>query len=58
MWINFQSATPFAIKIYLGGVNAISGEPVNETSETLMRRFKLMADDESVQDYVVTPQQL
>lgn len=58
MWIHSQSATPLAIKIYLGGANAISDEPVNETLETLMRRLKLMAEYESVQDYVVTLQQL
>jgi hypothetical protein len=57
MWIDFHSDEPFAIKIYVGGVNAVSGEPVNETPATLLRRLKLVAEQASVQDYVVTPKQ-
>ncbi|EMC98655.1 hypothetical protein BAUCODRAFT_103027 [Baudoinia panamericana UAMH 10762] len=58
MWINFKSRDPFAVKIYVGGVNAISGEPARETAETMMRRLKLMESKKCVQDYLVAPDQL
>ncbi len=58
MWINFTSKEPFAIKIYLGGVNAVSGESARETAETMLRRHKLANAGKSIQDYVVTPKQL
>ena len=58
MWVCFQSKDKFAIKVYVGGVNAISGEPVIETPATRLRCFNLLANKKSVQDYVVTPDQL
>ena len=58
MWINFKSDCRFAIKIFVGGVNAISGEPVTENAATKLRRLNLVAYDKSIQDYVVTPDQL
>lgn len=58
MWIRFDSADQFAIKISVGGVNAISGEPLVETSATQLRRLNRMSEEKSVQDYVVTPKQL
>ena len=57
MWISFKSTEPFAIKIYLGGVNAVSGEPARETETTMMRRIQLMQQQKCIQDYVVTPEQ-
>jgi len=58
MWINFESKDRFAIKIYVGGVNAVSGEPMIENAATKLRRLNLIAQKKSVQDYVVTPNQL
>lgn len=58
MWIRFDSRRPFAIKVYIGGVNAISGEPARETAATMMRRFKLLQQKKTIQDYVITPNQL
>lgn len=59
MWIQFtSSATPFAVKIHVGGVNAVSGEAAIETPETVMRRLKLLERDANIQDYVVSPGQL
>lgn len=58
MWINFCSSAPFAVKVHVGGVNAVSGEPAIETPETLMRRFKLIEVDASIQDYLVSPKQM
>lgn len=58
MWIAFRSKQRFAVKIYVGGVNAVSGEPARETEVTMMRRLKLMQENKNVQDYVVTPKQL
>ena len=58
MWIQLKSDEAFAIKIYVGGVNAVSGEPARETEVTMMRRLKLLQRKKSIQDYVVTPKQL
>ncbi|KAK5171182.1 uncharacterized protein LTR77_004326 [Saxophila tyrrhenica] len=58
MWIKFSCQQPFAIKIYVGGVNAVSGEPARETTETMMRRLKLTQQRKSIQDYVVAPEQM
>lgn len=58
MWIDFESKGPFAVKVYVGGVNAISGEPAIETELTAMRRHELFKQQKSVQDYLVTPKQL
>jgi hypothetical protein len=57
MWINFRAMEPFAIKIYVGGVNAISGELAAEDEQTMCRRSALLAEGKSVQDYIVVPQQ-
>ncbi len=58
MWINFSSNAKFAIKIYVGDVDVVSGEPKNETGATRLRRLTQLANKSSIQDYVVTPQQL
>ncbi len=58
MWIRFESRSIFAIKIYVGGVNAISGEPAIENAATMLRRLDIQSKRGSVQDYVVTPDQL
>jgi len=58
MWIRFESNDEFAIKVFVGAINAISGEPAIETAATRLRRLNLLADYKSVQDYVTTPDQL
>jgi hypothetical protein len=55
MWIHFKSQRPYAIKVFAGDINAISGEPKNETSTSNIRRKKQLAADKSIQDYVVSP---
>ncbi|KAI0487632.1 hypothetical protein F4859DRAFT_525725, partial [Xylaria cf. heliscus] len=57
MGIRFTADSPFMIKVYAGGVNAVSGEHHLETVETKMRRLDLVSKDEIIQDYVVVPQQ-
>lgn len=57
MWIRFESTDVFAIKIFVGGVNAVSGEPASENPATILRRLELLRTSGSVQDYVVTPEQ-
>ena len=58
MWISLRSRVPFAVQIFVGGVNAVSGEPIGEDEATMMRRLNLMEKKKSIQDYVVTPKQL
>jgi hypothetical protein len=58
MWINFHSTHQYAIKILVGGINAVSGESSVPNAATSLRRRTLLRQGKSVQDYVVTPQQL
>lgn len=55
MWINFSAKEPFALKIYVGGVNAVSGVPINESPEAMLKRLKM--SDKVKQDYMVLPDQ-
>ncbi|TVY84931.1 Ubiquitin-60S ribosomal protein L40 [Lachnellula suecica] len=57
MWINFTATKPFAVKVYVGGVNAVSGESKAITEVTKERRKKLLSKNKSIQDYVVPPAQ-
>ncbi|KAK3377973.1 hypothetical protein B0H63DRAFT_478477 [Podospora didyma] len=57
MWISFSSEKYYAIKVYSGAVNVISGEPSVETAATKLHRRHKVARKESIQDYIVTPSQ-
>ncbi|KAF2496946.1 ubiquitin-domain-containing protein [Lophium mytilinum] len=48
---------PYAVKIFVGGVNAFSGEPTLETHHTIRQRRNRVAQEISIQDYVVIPNQ-
>jgi hypothetical protein len=47
----------FAIKVYVGGINAVSGERANEPGIARYRRAKALASSTNIQDYVVVPLQ-
>lgn len=53
--MKFSAQRPFAMKIYVGGVNAISGVPISETPEAALKRLQSSAKVK--QDYVVLPDQ-
>jgi len=53
LWVNFESNRPFAVRVWLGGINAISGEPIIETFATALRRAKLLKEKKAIQDYVL-----
>jgi Ubiquitin family len=57
MWISFTCQNPYAIKVFIGGVNAVSGEPAVENAATRLRRRARLAQNQSVQDYLVVPEQ-
>jgi hypothetical protein len=68
MWINFScsGALDYHIKIYVGGINAISGEPATEDASTRLRRHVQLArryanangsTTSPLQDYIVVPAQ-
>jgi len=46
MWIDFKCEpnSKYMIKIYVGGVNAISGEPAMEDAGTKLRRQAQIAE--------------
>ena len=54
MWLHFKSQKRFAIRIYVGGVNGITGKPMIPDMATLLKRNNGV---EKKQDYVVLPQQ-
>jgi hypothetical protein len=54
MWLRFTSTKQFAIRIYVGGVNGITGEPMIPNMATLLKRQNGV---ERKQDYVVVPGQ-
>ena len=58
LWIHFKTEHLFAIKIFVGGVNAISGESKADTVATALQRQVQLSEGKSVQDYVVTKGQL
>ncbi|ROW06300.1 hypothetical protein VPNG_08084 [Cytospora leucostoma] len=58
MWVRFHATSPFMVKIYVGGVNAISGENASESEQTREHRAALRSMGCSIQDYVVVPSQL
>lgn len=39
-------------------MNAVSGEPSTDTEQTRARRYKLLSECKSIQDYIVAPEQL
>jgi hypothetical protein len=53
MWLCFRSTSKFAIRIYVGGVNGITGEPMIPTTATLLNRQNGIKR----QNYVVVPEQ-
>jgi hypothetical protein len=65
MWINFacSGSKNYLIKIYVGGINAISGESAQEDAGTKLRRQAKHAkenatcDSGSLQDYIIVPRQ-
>jgi hypothetical protein len=57
MWMAFRANRPFALKIYVGGVNAVSGFPMVENEKTREKRARMLKEGKQIQDYVVTPDQ-
>src|SRR6266487_2598003 len=53
MWMSFDADRPFAIKVYVGGVNTISGEPKIETPVTTAQCLLMKKGTKSIQDYLV-----
>jgi hypothetical protein len=51
MWIKFTSTRPYAVQIYLGAVNAVSGKTLADL------RRQGAQPSATVQDYVVVPDQ-
>ena len=59
MWINFTCRHPFAVKVILGGVNAVSGKPSKAQLQGIVTRHRSsLAKSQSAQDYLVPPAQL
>lgn len=57
MWVNFESSNRFAVQVHVVGVSTISCEPMIEDEAIMLRRLSLIEEKESIQDYVVTPDQ-
>jgi len=57
LWINFESTKTYAIRIHVGNVNIVSGEPKVANHATELRRRQLLKKEKSIQDYIVVPDQ-
>ncbi|PQE20638.1 integral membrane protein [Rutstroemia sp. NJR-2017a BBW] len=57
MFIQFASTSPFAIKIYSGGVNVISGESKHPRAQENSAMETEFTTKHSAQDHMVTPAQ-
>jgi len=58
MWIKFDGRDAFALKVYIGGVNAISGESKTKSSSlTINKRRWRKLKGLTVQGYIVTHDQ-
>lgn len=55
MWISLISIDPSVVRISVGGVNTVSGDPTGDNEAIMMRRLSLVEKKKSIQDYVVTP---
>ncbi|KAF5531759.1 integral membrane protein [Fusarium mexicanum] len=55
MCVSFESEKRYAIKIFAGNVNVISGEPRMPDATLACRRPGLPSQNKFIQDYVVTP---
>ena len=58
MWIRFRSRDKFPIKVFAGGVNAVSGEPMLGNAATTFHGLNRKSQGKILQDYLMTPQQL
>lgn len=56
-WINFTASKPFAIKIFCGGINIVSGEVKDEDKATKLQRLEKLRKKQMLQDYLVPPYQ-
>ncbi|KAG2343895.1 hypothetical protein BDR05DRAFT_1022479 [Suillus weaverae] len=54
MWLQFNSNKTFAIRIYVGGINVITGEPMVPNMATLLERQNGI---KRKQDYIIVPSQ-
>lgn len=48
MWISIKSEEPFAIQVFVEGVNAVSGEPTSDNEAIMMRRLSLIEKKKSI----------
>ena len=51
--LHFKSSRPYAVKVFVGDNNTISGEPKDENTTTLIRRKHRLTVREPIQDYYV-----
>lgn len=54
MWIRFKSSRAFTVKIFVGGVNAVSGELQHEDQACQHRLLEKYKKGQCIQDYVVS----
>ena len=54
MWIDFTADAPFAIKIFMGGINAVSGREAGSLADS---KSLTRVNKSKLQDYIVVPRQ-
>lgn len=54
MWIQFSTYSPFVLKVYVGGINGVSGDPMVPNMATYLKQQNNVPRK---QDYLVLPSQ-
>jgi hypothetical protein len=58
MWVKFTSQRPYAIQVFVGRVNAVSGCAIETKNERIQRLINHSQHREAMQDYLVVPDQM
>lgn len=53
MSLHFRSSRPYAVKMFVGTNNSLSGEPLIETSTTAIRRKHRLITNQKIRDYTI-----
>ena len=57
MWIKFRSMRPFAIKVYAGAINVISGEHRLDEADSMHEHMRDVSNGKRRQGSIVSPDQ-
>lgn len=57
LFIQYESSLQFAVRIFADGINVVSAKTCKESVRLDNNQTRMIAREQTIQDYVVTPQQ-